>query len=65
MKKKYTMEEFKEMYKLAERATLEKLKNDFNKASGGELDQMQELGFTMQNMIVVAELKNELFKEEK
>lgn len=31
MKKKYTMEEFKEMYNLAERATLDKLKNELFK----------------------------------
>ena len=57
--KKYTMEEFKEMYEEAVVKTIEELDKDFKEASNG--DSMQMVAFSLQNLMVIATLKKNIF----
>ena len=64
LNKKYTMEEFEEMFAEATAKTIEKLLNEFKKQTKEEeLNPMAEFAFSMQNTMVLAELHKELFKE--
>lgn len=65
---KYTMEEFKKMYEEAEMMAIEKLDEDFTKATADkdvEKKGMHSFAFTMQNMLAMGMLKSILFKENK
>lgn len=64
MKKKYSIEEFKEMFDKAMKLALEETKKDFKEASnncGHPVDALQEMAFTMQNAMAYAALRKNLF----
>ena len=63
MKKKYTMEEFKEMFDDAVKQSLEKLDADFEKSSKekGKDNQLGSFFFTLQNTMAYGELRHKLF----
>ena len=64
MKKKYTMEQFEEMFEEAVVRTIDKLLKEFKENAKEEIkNPMMELAFSMQNTMVLAELHKELFKE--
>ena len=64
MKKKYTMEEFEEMFEKATIDTIDKLLKDFKEADKEEkINPLAEFAFNMQNAMVISELHKELFKE--
>lgn len=61
MAKKYTIEEFKEMFDNAKKEVLEKTMNDESK----QLDEpMAKLMLSMITMSAIADLEKKLFKEE-
>ena len=65
--KKYTMEEFKEMYEKAQREVIEELDNQMKEAmveNGKEENPMFVVGFTMQNVLTTAKVYSKLLKEE-
>lgn len=65
--KKYTMEEFKEMYEKAQAEAIKELKEEMEIAvlkNEKEVDPMAEFAFTMQNMMATAKVYQKLFKEE-
>ena len=61
MKKKYTMEQFEEMYDNAVMKTMEKLDKDFQEES--KIDGIGMVAFSLQNMLAMIELKKELFEK--
>ena len=64
---KYTMEEFKEMFKEANHKTMEKLMGDYKTAgaqNNKEIDPMAEFAFSLQNSLVISVLEHYLFNEE-
>lgn len=64
MKKKYTIEEFKEMFDNAMKLSLEETKKDFKDAAndcGHPVDALEEMAFTMQNAMAYASLRKQLF----
>lgn len=63
MKKKYTMEQFEEMYDKAVIITLEKLLKEFEDASGEDVSPMGKFAFSMQNTMTICELKKILFEK--
>ena len=68
MKKKYTMEEFKEMFDNAKMEALEVIDKKFREAKGMETqpeakEEMFYLLNSMQNMIAFSELEKILFEE--
>lgn len=62
MKKKYTMEDFFEIFQEAEVKTLEKIAKDFKEA-GKDENPMTSMLFNLQNVMVMTELKKEIFKD--
>lgn len=65
MEKKYTMEEFEEMFVKAQAKTMTILEKTIReKDNGKEMDAMTGFVFTMQNMMVMSELYKNLFKGE-
>ena len=62
MTKKYTMEELRKIYDDAERKTMEELSKSFKESLNDEDDNMQELVFGLQNVVVLATLRKYLFK---
>jgi len=63
--KKYTLKELEERYDKAVAKTLDKLEEDFERADEKrELNALQKLAFTMQNALVMAKLKEEIFEKE-
>lgn len=68
MKKKYTMEELKEMFDKAVSETIEELEKELEEAQKKLNKQMNPAGrmaYTMQNLMVMGTLRNRIFKEEK
>lgn len=64
MKKKYTMEQFEEMFEEAVVRTIDKLLKEFKENAKEEMkNPMMEFAFSMQNTMVLAELHKELFKD--
>lgn len=63
MKKKYTMEEFKEMFKEAKKKALEEIIND--KKIEEKNDPMFLMTISMTSMLGISKLEEILFKEEK
>ena len=64
MKKKYTMEQFEEMFEEAVVRTIDKLLKEFKENAKEEIkNPMMEFAFSMQNTMVLAELHKELFKD--
>lgn len=63
MKKKYTMEQFEEMFDDAMIKAIEQLSKELTEHVGKEIDGMKQFAFTMQNTMAMAELKKILFKE--
>jgi hypothetical protein len=70
MKKKYTLEEFREFYKLKMRETLEQLSKDYeeqaskNEDVDGVRKAMSALAYQMTCMMALVEMENKLFEEE-
>lgn len=69
MKKKYTLEEFREFYKLKMKQTLEQLAKEYDeqiaKYPGEETQKaMSSLAHNMTCMMALIEMENNLFKEE-
>ena len=65
MEKKYTMKEFETMFIKAQAQTITKLEKAIKeKDTKHKLGAMASLAFTMQNMMVISELYEELFKGE-
>ena len=64
--KKYTIEEFKEMFEDAKKAAIEKFDTDMEKVSkeNGKDDAFQRMMMSMQNMLICAELSRILFNVE-
>ena len=63
--KKYTLKELEERYDKAVIKTLDELEKDFDKVDEkNELNALHRLAFTMQNALVIAKLKEELFEKE-
>lgn len=62
MKKKYTIEELKEIFDKVKLIALESLMSDFEKEAK-EVDGLGKLAFNMQNIIAIATLEKEFFKE--
>lgn len=62
--KKYTMDEFEEMFINAQRKTLIDLENS-HKTKNDESDGMTSMFINMMNMIALSTLHNNLFGEEK
>lgn len=68
MKKKYTMEEFENMFTDAMATAMAKLERDMDRAEkehGKPKNSMMRMIFFMQNMTAMAALQSELFKKEK
>lgn len=67
MKKKYTMEEFKEMFNEAMIKAIENLDKKMKEAQKetGRESGMMDFMFSMQNMIAMTKLKKFLFEEDK
>lgn len=68
MKKKYTLEEFKELYSLKMKQTLEQLKKEFDehaaKYPGDEMSKsMSSLAHNMTCAMALIELEKNLFEE--
>lgn len=66
MKKRYTIEQFKELFEKAEKETLEELEAEFTK-SQEELNgdsRMESFMFALQNKMVTTTLKHNLFEGE-
>lgn len=63
MKKKYTMDEFEKIYDEAMFKTIEELSKDLVEHAGEKINGMQQLTFTMQNTMAMAELKKQIFKK--
>lgn len=65
MKKKYTIEEFKEMFVEAQARTLAKMLKDMKEAdTKGEMGEMGYISFNLHNMMCMSQLYKELFKVE-
>lgn len=64
--KKYTVEEFKEMFKKAEDKAIAKLNSDIENAMtrSGKNDPTAKMIMGMQNIMAIAELHNQLFNED-
>ena len=64
LNKKYTMEQFEEMFDEAVVKTIDKLIKEFKENSKEEMrNPMLEFAFSMQNTMAMCELKKMLFKE--
>ncbi len=63
LNKKYTMEEFKEMFNKAMKETIDELEKDYDKASeeNNQKDNIGSFVFTMQNMLAIGKLKSNIF----
>ena len=64
MKKKYTMQEIKEMFDIAKIKVLDKMDKDFEEKSEVK-DGMAKFAWSMQNMIVLIELEHAMFGDDK
>lgn len=63
MEKRYTMKEFEEMFKEAEVTTIAKMEKQLRAADeDNKGSSMFYVTFTMQNMMCLAELHSQLFK---
>ena len=63
--KKYTLKELEERYDKAVIKTLDKLEKDFERSDEKkELNTLQKVAFAMQNTLVMAQLKQEIFEKE-
>lgn len=63
MKKKYTMEQFKEMFDEAQEKTIEELRKDFEE-SDAKKDNGKDILFMLHNIMVTATLRKYLFNKE-
>ena len=64
--KKYTLKEFKDLFDKAQLLTIQQLEKDMKEAAeknGRDSDGFSAAIFTMQNMLVAATLKKNLFQE--
>ena len=64
--KKYTLEEIKVMFNKVEEKAIAKLDSDITNAMArsGKNDPMSKMIMGMQNIMAIAELKNQLFNED-
>lgn len=61
MKSKTLIDELEEIFTEVEIETLKELDEDFKEKSNQENDTMFQMAFTMQNVMVIATLKKNLF----
>lgn len=65
MERKYTMKEFEEMFKKAQTKTIEKLDMKMKEVdTDGKMNGIRAFTFSLQNILCMAELYEELFRKE-